>query len=346
MMATLTPRLFSKDATTDLDEEQLLKLFWNRAELKKELGALEAEMSGLEEQARQKDALMLRVQQRLNQLEAMLADPDSADIAVTYYHLRSVWHHCNQLLDSLASELRRSHRDKAYQDFIACQEEARNASVAPLDQEAAGITMECDALAERIRALRIQRQSHGGIFGAFKRRRVTTELNLQREQRKQLNQTLADLVRQKRERLEHPVAEFEGLDLMSKRRINLLVLAYAQELVLLLLDADIAQLSRGAALSELSDMSYGGNRACRDIRRSAAERMKALACDAGLRSRITRRSRYLATVVEYRNEQDAVPMAASLSGLSLLDEAGSAYNEISLNVLADEYWDLFGVLLG
>ena len=30
----------------------------------------------------------------------------------------------------------------------------------------------------------------------------------------------------------------------------------------------------------------------------------------------------------------------------MLDDKGQPYNEIGLNVLADEYWDLFVVLLG
>ena len=345
-MATITPRLFAKDATADIDEEQLLRLFWNRAELKKELEALETEMSGLHEQAQQKDALMLRVQQRLNHLEALLTDPESAEIVVTYYQLRGAWNYCYQALRSLANEMRRSHRDKAYQRFIADQEEQRQASVKTLDQQYAAITMECDELAARIKALRIQRQSYRGILGSLKRRQVTSELNVQREQRKQLNLSLAELAQQKHEHLDRPLAEFDGLDIASKRRINLLVIAYAQELVLLLLDSDIAKLAREAALSQVNDVSYGGSRTSREIRRNISHRLQMIAADTELKARTERRGRYLGTVVEYRNEQDAVPMAATLTSLPMLDANGQPYSEIGLNVLADEYWDLFAVLLG
>lgn len=345
-MATITPRLFSKDVNTDIDEEQLLKLFWNRAELKKQLAALEKEMSSLEEQASQKDALMLRVQQRLNQLEALLTDPESAETAVTYYQLRGVWNNCNQALETLATELRRSHRDKAYQRFIANQEQQRSASVESIDSETASITEQCNELIAGIHALRIQRQSHRGIFGIFKRRSLTTEIDIKREQRNNHNQTLADLQQQKRDKLGLPVAEFDGLEVADKRRINLMVIACAQELVLLMQDSSVAQLALEATLSHVQDVSYGGKRACREIRHSIAERMQVFSSDTELNNRVKRRSRYLAGVVEYRNDQDAVPMAASLTCLTLLDENGGSYNQINVNVLADEYWNLFAVLLG
>jgi hypothetical protein len=38
-------------------------------------------------------------------------------------------------------------------------------------------------------------------------------------------------------------------------------------------------------------------------------------------------------------------MAGSLGTLPLLDSSGEKCGEIGVNVLADEYWDLFAVLL-
>jgi hypothetical protein len=67
-MATLAPLLFAKAADSKDEQEQLLRLFWNRAELKKELERFRHESFVLVEQVRQQEAKTLRVQQRLEQL--------------------------------------------------------------------------------------------------------------------------------------------------------------------------------------------------------------------------------------------------------------------------------------
>ena len=72
-MATIASPLLQR--RKEPDEEQLLKLFWNRAELKKELGKLRLEKEKLVDQLRQQESVNLRSEQRLEQLENLLADP-------------------------------------------------------------------------------------------------------------------------------------------------------------------------------------------------------------------------------------------------------------------------------
>ena len=345
-MATITSRLFAKDAPTAVDEEQLLRLFWNRAELKKELAALEKEMSELEEHSKQKDTLMLRVQQRLNHLEALLADPASAPAVVTYYQLRGVWNHCNQALQSVATEMRRSLHDSAYQKFVESQQDKQNRALDQLKQQYSAVGDECDQLAIRIRHLRDQRKAHSGIFGLLRRRRLTAELNLLRNERRGRNSRLEELAEQQREFAGQPDEEFGGLDVASRRRINLIVIAYAQELVLFFQDRDITKFAREASLGQVNDVQYGSNRDCRQIRQHLVQRLQELSADKSLKERIEMRSRFLRDEVQYRGDDDVVPMAGSLANLALLDAQGQKYNELSLNVLAEEYWDLFAVLLG
>ena len=91
-MATIASPLLQR--RKEPDDEQLLKLFWNRAELKKELGILRREKEKLMDQVRQQESVNLRAQQRLEQLEAQLADPQQAVNAVVYYQLKGVWQQC------------------------------------------------------------------------------------------------------------------------------------------------------------------------------------------------------------------------------------------------------------
>ena len=118
-MATLATQLFSKLDSNAKDEEELLKLFWNRAELKKELATLRNDIYKLSNQLEQEQAGKLRLQQRYEQLETMLANPDTAAAAQTYYQLRDVWNQCFERLASVSDDLSRAHRDKEYRLHVA-----------------------------------------------------------------------------------------------------------------------------------------------------------------------------------------------------------------------------------
>ena len=118
-MATLATQLFSKVDSKAKDEEQLLKLFWNRAVLKKELAELRTDIYQLSEKLEQEQAVKLRLQQRYEQLETMLANPATAANVLTYYQLRDVWNRCFERLASLSDDLSRAHRDKEYRVHVA-----------------------------------------------------------------------------------------------------------------------------------------------------------------------------------------------------------------------------------
>ena len=343
-MVASTSRLFSRNSRPDIDEEQLLKLFWNRAELKKELEALEKANSVLEEQSQQKDTLLLRLQQRLSHLEALLSDPDEASTAVTYYQLRGVWNHCNQALQALALEMRRIGEERAIKKCAESSKADLDAAIAALDQQAAALGDASDALAIRIQSLRDQRKASTGFFASMSRRKLTTEIDIQRQNKRELNGKLEAIAERKREALSVARMKADGLNVRTKRQINLVVIAYAQELYLQLSDQNIAQLARDAALNQINDVSYGGHRDCRAIRKNISERMQLLSADKQFKSRVELRSRKLAAIVDYRTDNDAVPMAGTLSSIQLFNSAGDECGEVGINILADEYWDIFSVL--
>ena len=112
-MATIASPLLQR--RKEPDEEQLLKLFWNRAELKKELAKLRREKEKLIDQLRQQETINLRAQQRLEQLENLLADPLQAVNAVIYYQLRGVWQQCRKRLMRVARELADRQQDREEQ---------------------------------------------------------------------------------------------------------------------------------------------------------------------------------------------------------------------------------------
>src|SRR5688500_18249582 len=73
------------------DDERLLQLYWNRAELKKELSRLQDERHKLLEQLKNHEATFVRHSEQLLHLEEFLGNPETGAHALVYFQLRSLW---------------------------------------------------------------------------------------------------------------------------------------------------------------------------------------------------------------------------------------------------------------
>src|SRR5437868_2671829 len=85
-----------------VEDERLLQLYWNRAELKKELGRLQNEHLGLLEQIKKQESAVTRAHEQLDELERYLGDPDVATHALVYFQLRGLWRACAARLSRFA----------------------------------------------------------------------------------------------------------------------------------------------------------------------------------------------------------------------------------------------------
>ena len=323
-----------------------MKLFWNRAELKKEFDKLRDERRELDEQVRKQEALTLRVQQRLDQLETLLSNPDTAQRAITYYQLRGVWQACHERIAALAADLERTCRDREMREHTAAFRSGLQASLVTEQREANRISQLTDSLAEDIRLLRQQRSRKAGIWNFFARRRLTTEICAKRDERKIIAERLLEINADIELRSAAEAPPFEGVSVEAKRLINLRIVACAQELCLMLSGDDLANLAREASARDLADVRYGSRRDARELSRTVEAAREALEADSALLKRVQVRARYLSKVSEYRNDADTVPMAGSLASIARLDEQGRATGvAANVNVLVDEYWEIFSVLL-
>ena len=80
---------FRQDAAPK-EEGRVLALFRNRAELKTAYGALEDEIYGLKDRAKQQEGATQRVQEMLNALELRLGHSDTGYPALEFYQLRGL----------------------------------------------------------------------------------------------------------------------------------------------------------------------------------------------------------------------------------------------------------------
>ncbi len=345
-MSTIASQLFNRASSDGKQQEQLLKLFWNRAELKKEFDKLRDEATDLNEQIARQQALTLRVQQRIDQLEAHLANPDTADRALAYYQLRAIWSACHQRISSLAADFERACRDREYREQVAAFRSALSASLRSVDSEITRVCMHSDELAAQIKILRERRNRKYGVWNFFTRRRLTVEINAKRLERKLVGSRLRELNDELQNRAAEEPPAFAGLSVDARRLINIRIIAYAQELCVHFATDDLANLAREAAARALTDVRYGSRRDCRALGRAAEDVQRSLEADSGCLKRVQLRARYLLRGCRYRNETDTVPTAESVGGIVRLDEQGRKVGEVSsVNVLVDEYWEIFSVLL-
>ncbi len=335
----------------EAEDEQLLKLFWNRAELKKELGRLRRDRDQMIEQIRQQENLTLRVQQRLDQLEHILADPLEAANAAVYYQLRRVGQLCNRRLSRLARELADRQREREEQRATALRERDREARLASLDEEIA-------ALDRRVRAADTEWQRNDeqirrwrGFWNYFRRRAVAERNDTVRASLEGLA-AQRDARQSERRQMElEPAPGFAGISVSGRRNINAVLIAMAQQLYLHFAESDIAALAREAGGRGLAELSYGNVAECRALSEAITAVTSALEQADRLNSRVRRRAEFLQRVAQYRDDNATVPAAGSLDSIPLriadTGEPGPADgNVVAVDVVSEDYWELNAILLG
>jgi hypothetical protein len=90
------------------DEERLMQLFQNRAGLKKAYADLKDEFHLLRDRLKQQEGATIRVQEQLDALGELLADPSTGFGALVFFQLRGLWKTCHQQLSAFATDLTRT----------------------------------------------------------------------------------------------------------------------------------------------------------------------------------------------------------------------------------------------
>ncbi len=95
--------------------DELLKLYWNRADVKRELKALRRERFELLDKLKEQEGAILRAQEQLEGLERLLTNPLAAANAMVYFQLRHLWRVGAQRLEQFGRELQtqREKRERA-----------------------------------------------------------------------------------------------------------------------------------------------------------------------------------------------------------------------------------------
>jgi hypothetical protein len=329
-------------------EQQLMQLYWNRAELKKELAALQEQQAALSDKAKNHEGAVRRADEQINLLQAHLGNPEVGPHALTYFQLRAVWKAASEKLAHFNGHLRREQEERERRRHSAEWEARRAAQLAELDAQQVNAQSAAEALESRVMLLESRLEKLRALWHYFKRRKLGQELATLREEWELAATAVTDLSDERVELASLPLPEFPGISLEGCRIVNTATIAYAEFLVTRLPHLGLAPLTKQAMLLQVYDAFCG----------SSAEYTRVMSLIKAALATIADLDRQLPALKEpterirgralYRSTEDTVPLAESIGDV-LWEEplpAGTLDRKhTKLNVLADDYWSVGQLML-
>ena len=367
-MSVLLQLGLGKRAANSDEDERVLELFRNRAELKKAYSELQDEVHHLKERLRQQEIVTARVQEMHSSLESKLEDRTQGYSSMVFFQLRRLWRVGHDVLAALASDLEAQQLERERRAFVADLNRQQFARRQQIDTQV--VIAQGEAVAAH-RELQEAEQQIAQLQRPWHRTaRKEQELRIQR-----LREVAAekDLVlqnaREQRDQL-HSDSDraFPGLSLEARRHINLAAIACAENLHERLAKSPLLALARAAAARRAPSESYGNRDECEALMADIALAQAVLAQRGKLTTEIKARVDALKRSVVYENDESSIPAADSLFGSSdaredkaATDNSNTGASDVfavlepprpsapfviqPVNVLIDDSWEIMRVLI-
>jgi len=338
------------DGTPDEEDHRVLTLFRNRAELKKAYGELQDETFRLKDLIKQQEGATQRAQEMMGALETRLGSAATAYPALVFYQLRRLWQTGRELLTQFVADLVRQQDERERRAHLAQHNRAQFARRHSAEKDLNGAQAVHLEGGAQLAALESERGKLTRFWHYFRRRALARRIAAAEAALAAATATLAGAQRVLEEIDSEPPPQFPGLSLSARRAINLAAIAYAEVLCarLLELKTPLVTLARDATARREAGEDYGSPKECVLLMGQIARAHSLLAERAGLAPAIRERVAQLKRVARYRGTSDSSPLMDSVapSARDALATAprGSAAAPLP-NVLADDTWDLFRVLM-
>jgi chromosome segregation ATPase len=313
------------------EDERLVELFRNRAELKKELSALDEERQRLLDRLKLQEGATMRVEEQLAALEQYLGRPEEGYKCLAYFQLRAVWRGAARRLEQFSGELARQQKDRERKLQLAAFERAKRERLADVDRELVEAHVLADQLQAEQRLAEQQLTSLRGFWNHFRRRRLHEAIEARRFRIDAAVTQLTDLGDRRHEIESEPPPLFEGLSVEGRRSVNLAVIAYAEALHERIAAAGVADLLRQSTLRRVYESNYGGREQCLALMQRAGRLVTEIDRLQDDLADVKARTERLRATAAYRTDGETVPQHDSLEAAS--------------SVLLEEYWDVYKALL-
>ena len=330
------------------EDTRVMALFKNRAELKKAYGELEDEIYRLKDRIKQQEGATARVQEMLSALEQRLGAQESGYPALVFYQLRALWQLGRELIEQFVADLARQLEDRERRaHFVEFNRKQFTRRQGVESQLRSAETQAVDAGAH-VASLQSQHAALTRFWHYFKKRGLAHQIESAKSSLAGAEATLAQS-RAAFEAMEKEGApEFPGLSLDARRAINLASIAYAEVLCLRLVKTKLVSLAREATgRREVAD-DYGSRSECESLMAEIARARALIQARTNIAQEVKTRSERLKQIARYRGANDSSPTPESIAfgeGDVLAGETLGASAARMPNVLAEDTWDLFRVLL-
>jgi len=255
-LASITT-IFRNDPEPQEDTDKLVDLFRNRAELKKEFAALRNEKYQLQDRIKERQGAVERVQQKLNHLEALLLDREWVHNVVVFYQMRRLAAHCEAKVERFAEQLKQQREQRVQNKVLVSWNEKCKRSSEKVHARIGEHRMQLQMLEDQLQAERHKLMTMGSIAKMMRGRSQAASVNDLEASIAAAQATEQELM----EELEHienrePPAH-EGLDIVAKRSINFMILAFVQQLYLDYLEDNLVGLAKESSEKSVGAINYG-----------------------------------------------------------------------------------------
>jgi hypothetical protein len=325
------------------DEERLMQLFQNRAGLKKAYADLKDEFHLLRDRLKQQEGATIRVQQQLDGLGDLLADPATGFGALVFYQLRGLWKTCHQNLSAFTADLTKTQEAREMARYKADCEAARNARLADVERRLQLAAEKADLQREHLANAQRELNQLKAFWHYFERRRRNKSLENLRQSVVLADGETGDLHAERSAIGNQSIDDFPGISLSARRNINLAIIGYA-ELLCETVDAfGLAARAKEAVARRVHEMTFGSRAECEGYMQRVQKALEAVASHKPITGAVKAKMERLRAICEYRNSADTVPTADSLAATPAQD--GRSAPPPAWNVLAEDYWDLYTLLM-
>ena len=324
------------------DNEKLVDLFRNRAELKKEFAALRDEKYQLQDRIKQHEGATARVQQKMDHLESLLLDREWVHNVVTFYQLRRLAVHCSAKLSRFAEELKQQREQRLHKKTMDAWNEQRDVQAASIESEIGEHRLQVQLLEDQLQAERHKLTTMNGVSKMFHGRALETEINLivaridagqAREQ--ELLQGLEKVHNKK-------PPDHGGLDDATKRSINFMILSFAQQLYLHFAEDNLAELAKEASEKSVGAVNYGTKSECDEIIERIERRWDSMESVSDFADVLQHRAKLIAKHAVFRDD-DVIPAAGTVATVFAID-ANGVVRQKDANLLGGNYFGITKVL--
>ena len=340
-MTSLTA-IFGNTQEDSGESEKLLELYWNRAELKKEFASLRDETFRLKKQIAVKEGCTARVQQKLDHLEDLLLDPDWVYNVVVYYQLRAFNQRCVSKLARFAEQLKQQREQRQHSKVVDVWNDQRSEEAQALQARLGEQRMQMQMLEDQLQSERHRFAMMGGFSRFFRRRSITKTLDgiAGRMGESQLRES--ELLAALEEIISRAAPDTEGLDIASKRSINFMILSFAQQMYLQYQEDGLAGMAKESGDKSAGAIKYGTKADCDLILEAVRQRGDSMDNVSDYADVLQQRAKLIAEKALFKLDNDAVPVAGSVSTVYSFDQNG-VVREKDANLIGENYWELANI---